>query len=379
MKKIYIVSKDSALYGVFSNNGYIANLISDFENIESIDDGILLISDIVVPINSIFHWRDRFANNTIFYMISNRSTSKEMKLLNAICKSLSIHAVPPKLTLQQIFDYVDHKLNDCSDEPKKHRVVGFLGLLSRIGTTTLTLHIANELYKGTGNSVAVLCLNPYSPGTHLINYKGKFLDELITSLSHRVLSSDQLIQSMHKKDDFHYLAGNSDFRKVLRYKPENIEYLISVAQETFDFVLLDLGSYLENALAIQGLISSQMRFLVTTQHKQSIIDSFIRIKDQILDVLQIDTKEMLLLVNKTHTTGIKPMKLAEILDVNFCKDFPDFTPYDFLIDETKDFEALENDVFLSNARTVASTIAAYYDVSFNSLTKSKIKKRWLFK
>ncbi|MCL4366121.1 hypothetical protein M1437_02745 [Patescibacteria group bacterium] len=176
-------------------------------------------------------------------------------------------------------------------------VISFNGCYTQVGTTTVTHSVAAQLAKLTNNKICVLGLDVFNPSNSFCEYEGTYLDELKTLLSNQDLDPETLIKHCDYINGYHFLAGNSDIKKEYYYLPEDIDYLISLASEVFDIVLIDGGWHFDNALSVTAIKKSDVRFMIVNQQRK-VLDSFKRNYTQILGPLGIQSSDLMLIVNQ---------------------------------------------------------------------------------
>lgn len=267
------------------------------ENVDSIDlstADVFVVSDRLIHHNDLYNFLNKH-NRVVFYLVSNQLDPQLLKQIRTICDSLNIHVVQPRLTEEQITITIYETIYPES-KGNKTNVVAVLSTIPNVGVTSSTLSIAAAIQSMTNAKIGVIGNNAWDDGIDQIdNYKGKYLDEIKTQLSNRMFDKDSFLTAFHKDDKmpFYYLAGNKNSKIERLFTVEEIDYLIELAKDTFDLVLVDAGSHFDNANVIQSLHHADLKLLIMNQQRKS-IKKFNQIYNHILQPLGYSRNEFLL-------------------------------------------------------------------------------------
>lgn len=293
---------------------------------------VLVISDQLVKYTHLDQIHHKTSPNCqIYYLLSTHPDSH----LSMNCLNNGVSLIPPQLTPEQKIDNI-LKLIFPEAEKRTSNVISLFGSLPGAGVTSLTLALAKHLASFQIN-VGVLCLNVNNPGDYFSpEYKGLYLDELKSYLSNRVFSEEQLTCSMSTVHNFKYLAGNRDIKKRLHYTTEEIKYLIQLARNVFDLVLIDAGAHFDNALTIQSLISSDLRFLVSTQSLRASNNWHLTF-EQIIEPLGFNNSNFLMIVNrfKDNINLPKQKSLVKEYNISVLQTIPDLGDLGLIAEQEK--------------------------------------------
>ena len=180
-------------------------------------------------------------------------------------------------------------------------VVAFWGVFPRLGTTTISLLVGKVIAEQHNKRVGVIGLNGYDPGQWMIAGKGHSLDDLLPYLQ-RKIDRGTLLASMESAYGLKYLPGLRNPMQAWKINQDYVRNLIEAANEAFDVTILDLGSTLNTALALEGLNLSSFRYVVANdllQTQKRFFDYF----DYVLRPLGISQNELLLIGNLLHGSG----------------------------------------------------------------------------
>lgn len=149
-------------------------------------------------------------------------------------------------------------------------IAAFVGTTPNIGTTAAAFATAYRMAESSGKSIGYLCLNLKSAKIH--RYLGVdepivTLDKLRPDLRAKTLTPEKLLRAAYpipQKMNLQVLFGNLLRDQAEFFTPDEMDHLISVAEQTFAFVVLDVGAYWDNAATICSIRKASSRILVTT-------------------------------------------------------------------------------------------------------------------
>ena len=328
MKKILFIGEDANLrkeYQKFDpESDFITAKASDASRNEEYD--IMIISDKEVQPLTLSAFAQDLKSKQKYYLISNSPKTSIIENKIALCKQHGIKPIHPRLTISQIIQRI---LGIASKARGLRNVCAVLGTHPQVGVTTVALNLAKKIAESSEQTVCVLGLNQFNPGTVFVeNYVGNTFDEMYAAIvdNRQSIKPSDLLNYMHFDDGrkFHYLAGNQDFTKRGYFKSEVIEQVISAASEQFDIVILDIGFSPCNNVTLQGLIKSEVKLLVGNQQSVS-SKMWSQMNSDILRLLGITADEFLLLVNRYQLDlPIDSKALQNIMEVPVIATFPDF-------------------------------------------------------
>lgn len=258
---------------------------------------LLLIDGELISHKSISDIRTIYPSIKIMFIPHGVKSSVALANIGVICSGYRVKLLRENMTTNQIADEVMNELNGLAAKKKGGRVVGLFGTHSGAGLSTTVMNIARVLASETTSSIAVLSLNPWDTADYFYDYSGLYLNEIKTELATKNISKERLKDVMNHRKRFWQLAGNKDIKLQRYFTTEEIEYLITLARDTFDIVLIDAGCHFDNACYGQAFTMSDMKFLVTNQDIKGFRNYWSLIRDQILRPVQIPESDYMLIVN----------------------------------------------------------------------------------
>jgi hypothetical protein len=146
----------------------------------------------------------------------------------------------------------------------------FIGTTPNIGTTTAAFAAAYRIAEASGKPIGYLCLNLKSAKIH--RYLGVdeplvTLDKLRPELRSLTLTPEKLRRAAYpvpSQSNLQVLFGNLMRDQAEYFTPEEAEHLLTIAEQAFSLIVLDVGAYWDNAATICSLRRAGSRILVTT-------------------------------------------------------------------------------------------------------------------
>lgn len=151
-----------------------------------------------------------------------------------------------------------------------NHIIQFIGSTPNIGTTVAAFGTAAHMAMQTDRSVAYMCLNLKSSKIHRylgVDVPQYTLESVRAELKSLSLSSDRLRQNAWKvreQPNLDVIFGNMLREQAEFYTLNDIDCLLQVAAESYDYCVVDTNAYWDNAATISTMMSAGMRLMVTT-------------------------------------------------------------------------------------------------------------------
>ena len=306
---VTLICNDIQLYNSFSASELFNSVKIGSELDLDTKYDCLIISDRILGYDDLTNKLPHIDAENIFYLLSDSRSESRINSIKYVLMSKNIFVVPPRLTDRQIIDRVCQKLD--IDRLMTNNAITFFGADSKVGTTMTAQAAAEVLAAETVLKIGFLNLSGqpsfnYIPG----NIEGFGIDQIKTKIFNFVLSEEELKSAMVQKGKLHILPSVKILSDLRYYKPRHVEYLINLATGIFDIVIVDAGSYPNSGLFIGALNATKFRYMVTTQ-QESCKSAFEMTRDQVLNVLDIDTSEIMLIINRYSELMPNNYKLAD--------------------------------------------------------------------
>ncbi len=139
------------------------------------------------------------------------------------------------------------------------------------GCTTLAQSIAEEISISDKNrKVLLLSLSGYT-GTEYFQEEFLYsIDDLYVKINSGVLTGAEIESVCTRIENLYILQGTKNIQARKLYMPEEINRLLTLAEQQFDEVLVDAGSSLDYGLSVGALLYGAKNILVTTQRKNAL-------------------------------------------------------------------------------------------------------------
>lgn len=315
---VHLVSNDIKLFNIFIESDLFSNVTigNSFDTPSGDPLDIVVISDRIINVNSLIEFYDtgKLKANKIVYLTSNIYNAMQLNNLRIILQAKNIVCIPPKLTESQILERLCQLLNIDTNTNKN--VVAFFGADSKVGCTITALSVAESLADNTECSVCFLNLQGnISYGYINESIDGKGMDSIKSKIFSSVLSGPELKSSMTERDKLYILPGINTLTDFRYYHPKHAEFLINLASELFDIVIVDAGSNPSSGLYIGSLNCTANRYMVATQ-QESCRKAFLAVNEQLLKVLSIDTESFILVINR-YNGLLEYMQTYKLAQTNF--------------------------------------------------------------
>lgn len=183
-----------------------------------------------------------------------------------------------------------------SEDEEKGRVVAITGAKGGVGTTTLAVHLAAEL---AGIHRVLLMDVDFGMGDVApmmdISSRDSIADLLPRAdrLDERMLTSAVMVH----RTKVNVLTTPDDMESIGPIRADDIYSLINVAAKAYQWVIIDCGTYYDEAVSMALNVADTI-VLVTTPDVTSVRDAFRRVRT--LNVLGIERERLRLVVNRYH-------------------------------------------------------------------------------
>ena len=222
-------------------------------------------------------------------------------IVDTVTPSLSAFAAAHQVRLLRPED-VMARANEGDGGKRTGPILAFWGVFPRLGTTSLALSVAHVLTEQQHKNVGVLSLNAYNPGSWMLSQSDHHLDNLLAFAQSNTMDRETLSASMERVGRFQYLPGLRNQTLALGFEPEHVRNMVRAATLLFDVVILDVGSVLNTALALEGLRMATHRYVVSNDLK-SAERQFFDHYDYVLKPLGLSQDDLLLVGNELHGKG----------------------------------------------------------------------------
>ena len=267
---------------------------------------VLVVSNRIISLNKLMSLKTSDA--LCFYLSSQEDISFIEKIDLSILELKKIHIIPPKRTISQIQEIILNKLFKTNN---KNNVFTFFGTDSKVGTTSIAQLVAFNLSKRHKNKSVIMLFLDGQTGFDWINntYNKSCLSDIKVALKNNFLTASSLRENCYQyAPNLFMLKGEISIEENVYYHQNDINSLINLCKDNFDFVIIDAGNTMNLCLRMtySALINSDNRILVTDQMPKS-YEMFVKGKNQVLEYLNISEFKFLV-INKYIQNSMLPKK-----------------------------------------------------------------------
>lgn len=288
-----LISTDVELLKELQENSYFS-VVDTQPDMKGAMGDIVVISDEVVGFNELSGWLNQNSyNSRMFYMLSNKYN--DISKIEDICNFYHVQIIPPRLTVSQIVNRINHLI--FPDNTSHKNIYVFFGSDDKVGTSMTAISTAIDLATTTKEKVGLFFLNPKLNHHYFEKKETNGLDDIKVKLINNILTSDDLVNACMRKDNLYILPGTEFILDQRAFHINHVEQLLEIASQHFHTILIDAGSNLDSALSLTTLNSTTYKFLVTTQ-QQTAYNNFQRMAGQVFKLFQIKSNDFYMIVNK---------------------------------------------------------------------------------
>jgi len=323
--ELYVISDNPVFKDVFEQSKQIDFVVRLSTLDEAVTCKAIFVDGDSLPVAELKELRLLYPTQAILYRQTNVQNMHIQRNIQATCAAHEVTVLPENLTPEQMKEEVEKHLFQSGIE-RSHRVASFFGTHSGAGVSTTLMNVADLLAKRIEGKVLVLSLNPWDASDYFNTYEGRYLNDLKIALKTKSLSDEKFLSSLHHyPDSFYHLAGNRDIKLQRFFKVEEIEYLLELARDLFDIILVDGGPHFDNACYAQAYRGSDLRFLVTTQEPKGYLGYWPHIFEQLLQPLGATSSDFLLVLNRYVPENALPTEkdVSENLNIPLLATIPD--------------------------------------------------------
>ncbi|MEB3102156.1 hypothetical protein [Ferviditalea candida] len=285
---------------------------------------VLVLSDRCVPLADIGPVIDGFRGlseslKVIILLSNHHDTDVNDKYMKA-CIANQVEYIAPGRSVQAVVNEI-HRLifgAVAASRPQRNSTVLFLGTTPNIGATTASFGTAVQLARRTGLIIGYLCLNLKSSKLHRylgIEQPRTTLDGIRAEIKSMSLNESRLLQLCERLGELPNLSilfGNMLREQAEYYTPEDIEYLLQLAERTFDLCVIGVGAYWDNSATVCSALFADTKIVVTTPQLSHFQEDFVRWAKNMIPVFGLNTGEFDLLITQSESMGGEGFHAKEI-------------------------------------------------------------------
>lgn len=273
------------------------------------------------------------------------------------------------LIVKQLSGYIFGK-KDSPINPINH-TIQFIGSTPNIGTTIAAFGTAAHMAMKTSQSVVYLCLNLKSSKIHRylgVDEPQYTLESMRAELKSMSLSSERLRQNAWKvreQPNLDVIFGNMFREQAEFYSLNDIDCLLQVAAQTYDYCIVDTNAYWDNAGTIAAMMGAGTRLMVTTGQLGHFQEDVNRWLLPLASVFGFSPKSFDLLITQKErsnsTSSYSSRDIRRETGMHRIGQIHKFKEIDSLLNQGKLWEAISRPSLLSgDLSQVASTLLSLF-------------------
>ncbi len=371
--KLHVISDDIELINELKNIVGIQVKSIDKSKLNDSEADILVVSNEIIDIKMLLSIKTIEAKT--FYL----SKIKDNEALESIDSKLlllkNIVIVPPKRTVQQIQEFI---LSNIYKVETENNVFTFFGADSKVGVTSIAQLVSTNIAKRNRDKSVLLLFLDGQTGFDWIEDKRNVstcLADIQVALKNNFLDSNSLKDNcLRVLPNLYMLKGEIRIDENVCYSEHEINSLINLCRETFDFIIIDAGNTMNLSLRMtySALINSGSNNMLVTDQLLKSYEMYKKGKSQILDDLKIEKFNMLILNKYMHNSLVfKKEEIVNNYDIAVLTILP-YLDYYYQAVADKNLSLFENDkVYLDGILTIVRLIE-----SKRGINKEEKKRSW---
>jgi hypothetical protein len=219
-------------------------------SLREVSEDTVLVDARHVAVEELYAWRQAHPNSTVYVLTEGQ---------DAVWEPFAQAHRMTLVTLEDVSTLLQAEAQSRSDTP----ILALWGATPRLGTTLLSLTLGRVLSEQY-HSVGVLGFNAYNAGHWVFRNEEHALDDLLSTLRTHRLDASVLQSSTMTMGNLRYLPGLRNPLHALDLTVEEVGRLVEVGRTAFDVLILDVGSVLNTALALEGIRRATHRYCVAS-------------------------------------------------------------------------------------------------------------------
>ncbi|MEG0292270.1 MAG: hypothetical protein RR495_03800 [Anaerovoracaceae bacterium] len=151
------------------------------------------------------------------------------------------------------------------------KVITYFGADSSVGTTMIAQTTAVALSEIKKRVLLIFASsNPLMDYIEIKAYSDRSIDELRPSLRSGQLSKEEILNVCLNQKSLTILPPIKDMTLIRYYKENDLNKIIELVSDDFDYIIIDGGTNIQYPLGISALLCSDKRYIVITQQEKTI-------------------------------------------------------------------------------------------------------------
>lgn len=372
--KLHIISNDLELIDELRDIVGIQIKVIDVNALNDSEADVIVVSNEIIDIKMLLSTKATEAKT--FYLSKFKDNEALSSLDNKLLLLKNIVIVPPKRTVKQIQEFI---LSNIYKVETENNVFTFFGADSKVGVTSIAQLVSSNIAKRNKDKSVLLIFLDGQTGFDWVEDKRNIvtcLADIQVALKNNFLDSNSLKDNcLRVLPNLYLLKGEIRIDENVCYNELEINSLINICKEAFDFVIIDAGNTMNLSLRMtySALINSASNNMLITDQLPKSYEMYKKGKLQVMDDLKID-KFSVLILNKymQNNSVFKREEIVSNYDIPVLTMLP-YLDYYYQAAADKNLAMFENDKSYANGiLTIVKLIEAK-----RGIIKEEKKKSWL--
>ncbi len=370
---LHIISNDLELIEELKNIEGIQLKLIDKKDLNDSGADILVVSNEIIDIKMLLSTK---TTNAKTYYMSKFSDNELLQALdNKLLSLKNIVIVPPKRTVKQIQEFI---LSNIYKLETENNVFTFFGTDSKVGVTSISQLTALNIAKRNKEQRVLLVFLDGQTGFDWVEDKrnqSTCLADIQVALKNNFLDSKSLRDNcLRVLPNLYLLKGEIRIDENVCYNEHEINSLIDICKEAFDFVIIDAGNTMNLSLRMtySALINSSGNNVLVSDQLPKSFEMYKKAKYQVMDDLKIE-KFSALILNKYMNDNLllKKEDIVKNYDLPILTILPFVENY-YQAAAEKNLSIFENDrVYADGILTIVKLLEAK-----RGIINEEKKKAW---
>lgn len=371
--KLHVISNDLELVDKLRDIVGLQVKAIDKRDLNDSEADVLVVSNEIIDIKMLLSTKTTEAK--AFYLSKFKDNEALSSLDSKLLLLKNIVVVPPKRTIQQIQEFI---LSNIYKVETENNVFTFFGADSKVGVTSIAQLVASNIAKRNKDKSVLLLFLDGQTGFDWVEDKRNIstcLADIQVALKNNFLDSNSLRDNcLRILPNLYLLKGEIRIDENVCYSEHEINSLINICREAFDFIIVDAGNTMNLSLRMtySALINSGSNNMLVTDQLLKSYEMYKKGKFQVLDDLKID-KFSVLILNKymQNNSVFKKEEIVNNYDMAVLTILP-YLDYYYQAAADKNLALFENEkAYVDGILTIVKLIE-----SKRGIIKEERKKSW---
>jgi Flp pilus assembly CpaE family ATPase len=342
--KLHVISNDLELIEELRDIVGFQVKVIDKKDLNDSEADVIVVSNEVIDIKMLLSIKATEAKT--FYLSKFKDNEAVSSLDNNLLSIRNVVIVPPKRTVKQIQEFI---LSNIYKVETENNVFTFFGADSKVGVTSIAQLTASYIAKRNKDKSVLLIFLDGQTGFDWVEDKrnnSTCLADIQVALKNNFLDNKSLKDNcLRMQPNLYLLKGEIRIDENVCYNEHEINSLINICKEAFDFIVIDAGNTMNLSLRMtySALINSASNNMLVTDQLPKSYEMYKKGKLQVMDDLKIDKFSVLILNKYMQNNSVyKREEIVSNYDIPVLTALP-YLDYYYQAAADKNLALFEND------------------------------------